>query len=96
MAIPTSEQVDIEIATLIKMKPTVRETSLFGDNHHDAIDAQVEVLQERMSTAKAEKKFGDEDENVAFAACCAAEWLSGSTDSMDGEKPSDGWLELVI
>jgi hypothetical protein len=97
MAIPTSEQVDIEIATLIQMKPTVREISLFGDdNHHNAIDAQIEVLQQRMSVETAEKTFGDENVNVVFEAFCAARWLSGSTWITAGDKPSDGWLDLVM
>lgn len=31
------------------MRPRVRRTGLFGDIHHDAMDAQCEVLSRRMT-----------------------------------------------
>ena len=39
------KQIDKEIAALKKMKPNVRRSSAFGDNHHAAIDAQIDVLE---------------------------------------------------
>ena len=45
----TGKEIAAEIAKLKKMKPDVRKTSMFGDNHHDAIDAQVDVLERKLT-----------------------------------------------
>lgn len=98
---PTAKEIAAEIAKLREMKPTVLRASMFGDNHHDAIDAQVEVLEQRMSEDEVFDKypFGDEGEgeddvaeNVHNAARDAALWLAGESD--DGN-PSKNWESLV-
>ena len=87
----TGKEIAAEIATLKKMKPDVRKTSMFGDNHHDAIDAQVDVLERKLTLDQCWDEFADDRENVQSAANEAAEWLDGSTDDL----PSDGWKELL-
>ena len=46
---PSAKQIEAEIETLRTMKPTVLMESRFGDNHHDAIDAQIDVLMNGMT-----------------------------------------------
>ena len=92
MTAPTSEAVKAEIEALKQIKPKVRPESFFGDNHHDAIDAQVKVLTEDMSEEDAESEFEYEPDNVRNAAMEAYDWLEGSLP----EAPSAGWQELVV
>lgn len=99
---PTDEQVKTEIATLKEIKPRVRKTSAFGDNHHDSIDAQIEVLEKRLSSDKIYDKFeetGDSEvdadegrgENVISCALDALYWRDGENE----EAPSVGWKSLM-
>lgn len=97
---PTQKQIDSEIAKLKKMKPRVRRTSAFGDNHHNAIDAQVEVLTSRLSEMaiydRSDDGTGDElnedkwRENVRESALEARRWMDGD----EPHPPSHNWKEL--
>lgn len=99
---PTAAQIAAEVATLKKMKPTVLKYSGFGENHHNAIDAQVDVLELGLDDSDIYDRFdsvadGDldadegRDENVVSAALDARNWADGETQ----DKPSDSWKELV-
>ena len=90
----TPKQVKDEIQKLKSIKPTVRPTSFFGDNHHDAIDAQIEVLEDLLDEDEIYHKEDDEEwtESVRGAACEAYEWLHGNKK----ESIADEWKELVI
>jgi hypothetical protein len=90
---PTAIEIETEIKTLKTMKPTVRQTSIFGDNHHKAIDAQVDVLQEQMDGDEVDDRYGNSKDNIRDAAQEAALWLIGESEY---GKPSDSWKELVI
>lgn len=61
----TKEEIKTMVEKLKELKPKVRQTSVFGDNHHDAIDAQIRVLEEHMSDDGIEREFAviEEDEN---------------------------------
>lgn len=92
----TKDEIDAEAARLEAMKPTVRKCSGFGDNHHNAIDAQVQVLREGMSNDDIFDAWGDEEidefeQNVLDAAIQAQDWMRGDTD----EAPSVEWQDLV-
>lgn len=89
----TDQEIDAEIERLEEMKPRVRRTSAFGDNHHDAIDAQVEVLTAKMDENTVYVQYSDEDTegNVFEAALDATAWLH-----KNGTLPSTGWEDLVI
>jgi hypothetical protein len=89
---PTDKQVTEEIKTLKAMKPTVLRASVFGDDHHKAIDAQVAVLEEKLSEDDVYERYQDRADNVRDAASQAAQWMEG--ESEDG-KPSKGWKSLV-
>jgi hypothetical protein len=97
---PTQEQIAEEIAKLKAMKPTVIRSSVFGDNHWDAIDAQINVLENQWGDNRVYDKYPCQDEdddgypdNVRDAAYEAASWLNGETE--EGESPSDNWQSLV-
>jgi len=103
---PTQKQINNEVAKLEKLKGKIQKTSAFGDNHVDAIEAQVRVLKERLTDQQIEDKSHHEDEdeddehaedeslwkqNVRDAAMDARNWLTGQVK----EPPSKGWLSLV-
>lgn len=92
----SQDEIDTEAKKLEEMKPTVRRCSSFGDNHHDAIDAQVRVLRERMSEDDIYSEFGDEGmddfaQNVLDEALEARWWMCGDNDTA----PSEAWKDLV-
>lgn len=96
----TPKQIEKEIKALTEMKPRVKRNSVFGDDHHDAIDAQVEVLTKRMSESSIYDKDGETDpdddslwkQNVMDAALSAYRWMRGEED----EAPSEGWKDLLL
>lgn len=75
------------------MKPSVLQASLFGDNHHDAIDAQVEVLSGRIKESEFDDMLDNEQwkHNERDAANEANDWMLG----LNEESPSKGWISLV-
>ena len=96
---PTDKQVTAEIKKLETMKPNVRRTSAFGDNHHDAIDAQVKVLTEGMDEEEIYAEWENEDDyeqnrNIIDAALEATHWRDGEAD--DDKSPSENWKELCV
>lgn len=94
---PTNEQIQKEIEALKEIKPKVRRLSLFGDNHHAAIDAQIAVLEDGLDEDVIYDEFGGVD-NVRSAALDALSWLSGEWDVDDYESsgPAESWQELVV
>jgi hypothetical protein len=99
----TPEQIAAEVAALKEVKPYVRRLSFFGDNNHDAIDAQVHVL-ETLPTEEVIYKLYEpldehgepeeegEGQNVLDEALAARGWL----DSEKVQAPSAGWRELDV
>ncbi len=89
MSKPTDVQIKKEIETLKAMKPKVRRHSAFGDDHHEAIDAQIRVLEERMELMDIDENFEGE---VHSNAQDARSWLDGEYDepTLSGE-----WQSLV-
>lgn len=97
--------VNAEIARLVKMKSRVRQRTAFGDDNHDAIDAQILVLTNRADNDEVYDRFGPSHddkgkESFEFTDSCdhklqaaleALMWLEGETK----EAPSKGWKELM-
>jgi hypothetical protein len=79
---------------LREMKPHVLAESMFGDDHHAAIDAQIEVLEEGLDQDRTEYRFQDDPENVQSAAMDASRWMEGEKID-DFTPPSESWKELV-
>lgn len=90
---PTMKQIKKEIKKLKEMKPNVRRTSIFGDNHHDAIDAQIEVLERNLSWSEVGESFESSPDNVREAALDAAYWLEGESEF---KSLTEIWESLVI
>lgn len=99
---PTPEQVAAEIAALKEMKPFVRHRSIFGDDNHEAIDAQITTLEchldddaiyDRYQPIDEESGEPDESGNnrgELDAALEAKQWLRGEQD----DAPSKEWAGL--
>jgi hypothetical protein len=91
----TEEQIIAEIAALVALKPKVRKRTAFGDDNHAAIDAQLAVLRERMSSDEVYDAYGDEDadefdQHTFDAALSACDWMTGMLAS-DEESPAASW-----
>ena len=67
--------IDAEIAALKAITPRVRRRTLFGDDNHAAIDAQIEVLASE-DPEDAADDFDLNDEHVFMAARDAVDWLN--------------------
>lgn len=89
----TPEEVAHEIATLSAMKPNVRQITAFGDDNHEAIDLQIDVLRELTDRECLDEDLdeGEIDDNAYSAAQCALDWLDGDTD----DTPSSIWKPLL-
>ncbi|RPJ06418.1 MAG: hypothetical protein EHM36_07000 [Deltaproteobacteria bacterium] len=93
MAKPTTEEIKKEIERLETMKPHVRRYSAFGDDHHAAIGAQIDVLRDGLDGDDVWDRFEHEKDNVRDAALEAVDWLE---DQNEQEAPSEGWKELIV
>ncbi len=91
----TAEEIKAEVAALREIKPNTKRASIFGDNHHDAIDAQVETLERRLTETVIDNRRGEEwKDNEADAALDALRWMGGE-DLEDGPGPAATWKELA-
>lgn len=93
--LPTELEIKAEVDKLKKMKPSVRLCSKFGDNHHDAIDAQISVLEDSLEDSLDDGEIYDRyeegPENVLDSALGAMHWAEGD----DDVPPSKNWESLV-
>jgi len=93
---PTPEQVAAEIARLKAVHPRVPTHSFFGDDNRAAIEAQIRVLEERMSLDEVHDTFGemsaegDFSQNTLDCALTAHDWLQGIS-ADDEAAPASGW-----
>lgn len=95
----TPPQIAAEIARLMALKPRVPKHTMFGDSNHEQIDAQLEVLESRMSDDAIfdrgdEEKAGEEEawsEAVVSAALEASRWLREENEP----PPSASWEGLA-
>lgn len=85
------KEIDAEIERLKSQLPRVRARSSFGDNHRDAIEAQIRVLSKRMPDDEVWDQYsGEEDDEdysqrVFDAAVDASRWLRGEWESLADE-----------
>jgi hypothetical protein len=106
---PTDKQIEAEIKKLTEMKPNVLRKSMFGDDHHAAIDAQIDVLRSHMTEDEVYDNYPSVDE-VDEAEERGEELYDSYPDNvrdgaldaarwLAGESedgtPSSGWKELV-
>lgn len=75
---PNRAAVEAEIVALDDCKKYVPKFTAFGDNNHEAIDAAVSALADRLSVDDAYENAGeDEPSNEDQARIEAAMWLAG-------------------
>lgn len=91
MGKPSMKAVEDEIRLLLEIKPSVLKMSSFGDDHHAAIDAQVDVLSNDLDADEIYSTYED-DHNAIDNALEARDWMDGTSDceSLVGE-----WKSLV-
>ena len=95
-----TDAITAEIGALKDLLPRVRHKSMFGDDHREAIKAQLAVLESRMNMDAIESAWGDDTaeeyaHNVYESATEAHDWYTGLLSGIEG-KPSDNWASLVI
>lgn len=85
-------QAEIEALRAIAAKPTFRKTTLFGDSNTEAIEAQIDVLEDGLSEEDVSdlEESGDLTEHAATSARDASLWLYGEND----DRPSAEWEGL--
>lgn len=86
------EEIDEEIKILEEMKPKVRHYTAFGDDNHKAIEFQIRVLQEKMTSEKIYDRFDADETHMLDSAIEAWEWMN---DEPENVRPSDEWRTLV-
>lgn len=100
MPIPNDKQITDQIAELKRLLPRIPPRTGFGDSNTDAIEAQIEVLEKRLTPQAVDdrRNFEDQDEDdskwavyVGDCAADAARWLTGETP----EAPSVDWRSLA-
>lgn len=79
--------IDKEVGLLLAVKEVVPLLSMFGDNNHAAIDAQVEVLRERKTEDEVASEFSGFPQDAAMYAWG---WMFGMLDG-DNTPPSEDW-----
>jgi hypothetical protein len=92
----TAEEIQAEIDRLKEMKPTVRRFDTFGGDNHAKIDAELDVLEERMDEDEIYDRWSDEDDpeinyDLISSARYAMAWMMGDEE----DPPSKGWEALV-
>ena len=92
----TDEEIKQEIAALQTIKPRVPRRSQFGDDNHDAIDAQITVLTERMTRDQVRQRFPEDGCDKLFMALIAADWLGGYLAPGDDTPPSQDWPLIEV
>ena len=78
----TDAEIQLQIEGLKKMKDNLPKFSVFGDNNHAPIDAQISVLEGKRKADyyyedETSDEYNDGDNEVYFAAEKAEEWLNG-------------------
>jgi hypothetical protein len=97
----TPEEIQQEIETLSRICPSVRHYTLFGDDNHEAIKAQVEILKQLIGESPSdphmvERKIGNYVKDYTYdAASEALNWACGERDPDELETPSKEWEALI-
>lgn len=100
----TDKEIKTELAKLRAIKKYVPRRTAFGDDNHESIDFQIEVLEKKLSEDDVYNRCHREDEddgrkeddsllssNTLDAALSARRWLDA-----DGEEsPSTGWADFA-
>ena len=86
----SQKEIDTDVSALRSVKPRVPEFTGFGDNNHEAINVQIEVLERRRSEDWCYTTFPPGSAELDHALH-AVLWVCCEED----EAPSFGWVELA-
>ena len=91
----TEKEIEAEVKKLKKILPTVRRFTVFGDDNHSAMDAEIRVLEDRLTLDDVQELEDDGDftEHQSESAIYAVEWLNGESED---KTLSENWLPLVL
>jgi hypothetical protein len=92
---PSTEEIADQVAALRSIKPRVLHKSAFNEDHHAAIDAQIQVLVEGLNDRQIEGRFGRSPSNIYDAVQEARSWLDGKELEGGGSDLTEQWKELV-
>lgn len=92
MSLPDQLQVDDEILRLTRMKPRIKQFSDFGDDPHEAIDAQITALSDRHALLSGQLNLLDVLKRYSgdWTSSCALDafrWMAG----VEIDPPSLSW-----
>ena len=79
----TKEEINYQIKGLTKMRETLPQKTMFGDDNWKKIDAQISVLKGQAKpddfyADEGEEEYQDGDNDVYNEAYTAKEWLDGN------------------
>lgn len=82
LVVRNDEQKASMVEALRKMKNKAPEYTMFGDNNHEGIDAQIAVIEEEQDEDAVYDRYPDdeEDQHTRDMALDAVNWLNGSQD----------------
>ena len=92
MKAQTKKAIDAEISKLKRMKPYVQQFSIFGDDNHEKIDAQIEVLREDLDQDDIDERRGKKGTDPRRIAEGVMHWRDGTGEE---EPPSEGCMILA-
>lgn len=96
----SDKEIKDQIARLQAVKKRVQRRNFFGEDNHAKIDAEITVLEERLTENDCFDRTAEEGEdddskewdwNTGESARDAAMWLAGDSD----EDPASGWEEIA-
>lgn len=93
---PTEEQIQETIRQLKEIKPKIKRYSFFGDDNRATMQAQIEVLEERLDDDDIYERWSEDDQgDIRASAQSALQWMeNGETE--DGETDLvEGWKGLI-
>lgn len=94
MKLPT--EINEEVIKLKGLKERVIPTTLFGDSNTDAIQAQIDVLEQGWDEDLVRSKFLFEDETyVRNAALDAVSWRDAGVTQEGEEQLAEGWEGIL-
>lgn len=95
----TAKQIQAEIKALKEIRPMIPSRTFFGDNNWDAIDAQIDVLENNIHEDtiwnrcdEEEPDLGEWKEHERDCALDARRWMDGEEPEA---RPSKNWQELL-
>jgi hypothetical protein len=88
----TQEEVDRMIERLKAAKAGVPALTSFGDDNHATIEAQIEVLEQKLAHNTVEQRFADDQPDLYYTVLATVGWLYGEEET---DEIAGAWEELA-